>query len=217
MPCLDLRNVIREHSPFIWPRLHARAFDRYVGVERIRALDTIALYIAVTRLRDRAPLFVDLRSSKDPFQILLASNYLPPFYTHPPKIDGEAYGDGSLTNNIPYEALLDRGCDQVVLITAKGESEGGLHRNIDDCEHIIPKEYADRVIIIRPRHRLPLGFVERRWEKLVPIANLGALRTREVLLGERHAECDLAAPGKAPSFYFSKARHWIVKTSRRSV
>ncbi len=30
---------------------------------------------------------------------------------------------------------------------------------------------------------MPIGFVERRWEKLAPIADLGALRARELLLG----------------------------------
>ena len=50
------------------------------------------------------------------------------------------------------------------------------------------------------------GFVERRWTKLAPIADLGALRAREVLLGERHPECDLAARGPAPTAYISAVR-----------
>jgi len=40
MPAVDLRNLVREHSPFVWSRLHARAFDRYVGAERIKAAQT---------------------------------------------------------------------------------------------------------------------------------------------------------------------------------
>jgi predicted acylesterase/phospholipase RssA len=135
---------------------------------------------------------------------MLASNYLPPFYTHALALDGEQYGDGGFTNNAPYEELFDRGCDAVVMMASKGESEGGLFRNAADSEHVIPEEYRDRVIVIRPRHRLPLGFVERRWDKLLPVANLGAFRAREVLLGERHAQTDLAARGPAPSAYFSK-------------
>ena len=90
-----------------------------------------------------------------------------------------------------------------MLMTMKGESEGGLNRHRNDWEHVIKDE---RVIVIRPRHRLPLGFIERRWTKLAPIADLGALRTREVLLGERHLECDLAARGPAPSAYISAIR-----------
>jgi len=210
MPYIDLWNLVRdEHSPFLWPRLHARAFERYVSVERLRAPDTLPVYIAVTRLRDRAPMIIDLRTCADPFRFLLAANYLPPLYTHPPEIDGERYGDGGFTNNAPYEALLERGCDAVVLMASKGESEGGLNRNPNDCDHVIPAEYADRVVVIRPRHRLPIGFVERRWEKLVPILDLGALRAREVLLGERHPQTDVAAKGRALSFHLNRLRRWI--------
>ena len=201
MPYVDFRNLARDHSPFIWSRLHARAFDRYIREERIR--DGLPLFVALTRLRDRSSVIVDAREASDPFRLLLASNYLPPFYTHTPEIDGERYGDGGWSNNLPYEFLLDRGCDAVVVMTMKGESEGGLYRNRDDWEHVVKDE---RVIVIRPRHRLPLGFIERRWTKLAPIADLGALRAREVLLGERHLECDLAARGPAPSAYISAIR-----------
>ena len=208
MPYIDLTNLVREHSPFIWPRIHRKAFDRYVGEQF-----EMPVYIGVTRLRDRANVIFDLRESRDPFRLLLASNYLPPFYTHPLDVDGEQYGDGGWTNNIPYEALFERGCDAVVLITMKGESEGGLYRHGDDFHHEIAPEYRDRVVVIRPRHRMPIGFVERRWAKLFPIANLGALRTREVLLGEHYAECDLAANGRAFSAHLVTVRDLIRRAS----
>ena len=215
MPCVDLANLALEHSPFIWSRLHRRAFDRYVGNERIQSPDTLPLYVALTRLRDYAPVVADVRASNDPFRVLLASNYLPPFYTHPMEVDGERYGDGGFSDNAPYEALFACGCDVVVLMASKGESEGGLHRNGAEPDHVIPEEYRDRVIVIRPRHRLPLGFVERRWTKLAPIADLGALRAREVLLGERHPQCDLAARGRAPSFYFTRLLRWMSRPQPR--
>jgi predicted acylesterase/phospholipase RssA len=206
MPYVDMTNIFRqEHSPFIWPKLHERAFKRYVGVDRIRS--GLPLLIALTRMRDRVSVIADAREAADPFTVLLASNYLPPFYTHAPVIDGERYGDGGMSNNLPYEALLERGCDVVIVMASKGESEGGLHRNLRDADHVIDDP---RVIVIRPRHRLPIGFVERRWEKLRPIADLGRLRAREVLLGERHSETDLAARGKAPTAYFS----WMFRRTK---
>lgn len=206
MPSVDLRNLFAPegHSPFVWSRLHNRAFRRYISAERIAA--GLPLYVSLTRLRDRQNVLADVTAAPDPFRLLLASNYLPPFYTHTPLIDGERYGDGGWTNNAPYEALLDRGCDMVVLLASKGESEGGLYRSNTDGDHAIPAHLADRVVVIRPRHRMPLGFVERRWEKLAPIADLGALRTREVLMGERHAATDLAARGKAFSAHVANIR-----------
>ena len=208
MPSFDLTNLAREHSPWIWSRMHERAFARYVGAERLRSSD-LPVFVALTRLRDRASVIADVRAATDPFRLMLASNYLRPFYTHTPEIDGERYGDGGWADNAPYEALFERGCDVVVLMASKGESEGGLYRNGDDPEHVIDARWRDRVIVIRPRHRMPLAFVERRWEKLAPIADLGALRAREVLLGERHPQTDIAARGRAPSFYYTKLRNWV--------
>jgi predicted acylesterase/phospholipase RssA len=176
MPYIDLRNLFnREHSPWIWSRIHARAFDRYIGAERIKS--AIPLFVALTRIRDGEQEIHDLRASEDPLRVLLASNYLPPYYTHPPSIGGRRYADGGFVNNIPYEALLERGCDVVVMMSSKSESEGGLQRRYGAPVHATPPE----VIVIRPQDRLGIGFIERRWERLAPVADLGALRAREVL------------------------------------
>jgi predicted acylesterase/phospholipase RssA len=215
MPAVDLTNLAREHSPFIWSRLHQRAFARYVGADRIKAADTIPLYAALTRRRDRQSVVVDVREFDDPFRALLASNYLPPFYTHPPMFDGEKYLDGGFSDNTPYEHLFERGCDMVVLMASKGESEGGLHRNVHDHDHEISEPFRGRVVVIRPRHRMPLGFVERRWARLAPMADLGALRAREVLFGEWHPQCDIAARGRAPSAYFTSLRTWMKRREAR--
>jgi predicted acylesterase/phospholipase RssA len=206
MPAVDLTNLLREHSPFIWSRLHEKAFERYVGSERIKSESTLPLSIALTRLRDRSPVVIDINAASDPFRVLLASNYLPPFYTHPPEIDGQSYGDGGFSDNAPYEHLLERGCNMIVLMASKGESEGGIFRNRSDPDHVV---HDHRVVVIRPRHRMPLSFVERRWDRLVQFAEIGALRAREVLLDERHPETDVAARRAAPSLYLSKMRSWF--------
>jgi NTE family protein len=177
MPCIDWRNLFStEHSPWIWSRVHARAFERYVGTEKVRS--AIPLLATLTRIRDRSQVFVDVRTHHDPFGVLLASNYLPPYYTRPPLIAGERYADGGFVNNIPYEALFERGCDAVVMMTQRSDSEGGLQRRYGAPAHVPPPE----VIVIRPRERLGIGFIERRWDRLAAVADLGAQRAREVLL-----------------------------------
>lgn len=196
MPYLDFTNIFREHSPFIWRRLHQRAFRRYVDAARLRHAP-VPVLVALTRLRDRELVIVDARTADDPLEVLLASNYLPPFYTHAPVIDGERYGDGAIRNNVPYEALFERGCDFVVLVTQKAECEGGLFRNLDDPDHVIPEEYRDRVVVIRPRHPLDLAFVERSWRKLAPFADYGAMRAREILLGLPSSEPEACLHGRA--------------------
>lgn len=198
MPHIDLRNLLHEHSPYRYTELHRRTFARYVGVERLRASGAIPLLVGVTRLHDRQPAWFDARTAEDPFTLLLASNYLPPFYTQAPRIGGERYGDGGLSDNIPYERALAEDCDAVIVVTMKGESEGGLYRNPLDSEHVIPESLSERIVLIRPRHRLPVSFTDRRWPVLREIIELGRLRAREVLLGEHHPQVDDRPATAAP-------------------
>ena len=198
MPHIDLRNLVRELSPWRYAHMHRRNFARFVG-ERLTASDALPCFISVTRLRDRQGFIFNVRDVDAPIDLLLAANYLPPFYTRTPRIGGERYGDGGVTNNAPYEAAFAEGCDAVVLVTLKGESEGGIYKSAFDIDHVIPDAYRDRVVVVRPRHRLPYSFTERRWHKLTELMLLGDLRAREVLLGERHPETEIRAAGESPT------------------
>jgi len=198
MPHVDLRNLIDEHSPWRYAKMHRRNFARFIG-DRLTAPDALPCYISVTRLRDRENVLLRAQEVEHPIDLMLAANYLPPFYTRTPLIGGEKYGDGGVTDNAPYELAFELGCDAVVLVPMKGESEGGIYKSTRDVDHVIPPMYRDRVVVIRPRHRLPFSFTERRWEKLAQLMLIGDLRTREVLLGERHPETDIAARGDSPS------------------
>jgi predicted acylesterase/phospholipase RssA len=198
MPHIDLRNLFLEHSPWRYAEMHRRNFGRFIG-ERLHAEDALPCFIQLTRLRDRRGVLLSTRDVEQPIDLLLAANYLPPFYTHTPRIDGERYGDGGVTDNAPYERAFAEGADAAVLVSVKGESEGGLFKNADDVDHVIPAAYRSRMVVIRPRHRLPVSFVERRWTTLAHLVHVGDLRTREVLLGESHPETELRAAGEAPS------------------
>lgn len=200
MPALDLGNLLREHSPFAWNELHRRTFRRYVGAERLRAPGALPLWVGVTRLADRRSVLFEASTLDDPLTLLLASNYLPPFFTHAPRIDGVRYGDGGMTDNIPYGQAFAAGCDAVVLVSMKGESEGGLYRNPRDIDHVLPPAVAERTVVIRPHHRLPVPYVERSWPVLAGLMDIGRLRAREVLHGEEHAVTrTLRAAGKSPT------------------
>lgn len=193
MPHLDVRNLLRERSPWRFNEVHRRTFRRYVGAERLRGPEALPLWVGVTRLRDQQAVYFDARTFQDPLRLLLASNYLPPFFTHAPRIEGERYGDGGLMDNLPYEKAFAEGCDAVVIVTMKGESEGGLYRNPREVDHVIPSPFRERTVVIRPRHRLDLSFTERRWPLLHQTIELGRLRAREVLLGESHPETERRA------------------------
>ncbi len=202
MPAVDLRNLFVEHSPWRWRTLHERNFLRFIGRECFRQGHALPLFVSVTRLRDGANAIFRADEVEDPFELILASNYLPPFYTHAPRIAGERYGDGGVSDNAPYERALAEGCDAVVVVAQKGESEGGLFKRRGDYDHVVTDP---RVLVIRPRHRLPISFTERRWKPLTRLGRVGYLRTREILLGEEHAETHLRARGEAPS---ARIRRW---------
>jgi predicted acylesterase/phospholipase RssA len=199
MPHVDVRNVLREHSPYRFPEMHRRTFGKYVGTERLRHPGAVPLWVGVTRLRDRQAAYFDARTVDDPLSLFLASNYLPPFYTHAPRLQGERYGDGGLADNLPYGKAFAEGCDAVILVHMKGETEGLLYRNAREPNHAIPEPLRERIVVIRPRHRLPCAFTERRWEMLRATMDLGRLRAREVLLGERHAETEVSGDPNALS------------------
>lgn len=198
MPHVDLRNLLDEHSPWRYAKMHRRNFARFIG-DRINAPDALPCYISVTRLRDRTNVLLCAQEVEHPIDLMLAANYLPPFYTRTPLIGGEKYGDGGVSDNAPYELAFAHGCDAVVLVPMKGESEGGIYKSTKDVDHVIPPQYRDRVVVIRPRHRLPFSFTEKRWEKLAHLMYVGDLRTREVLLGEYHPETEIRAKGDSPS------------------
>lgn len=199
MPALDLRNLLVDFSPWRWAHMHRRNFGRFIG-DRLHAPDALPCFIGVTRLRDRKGLMIDARDVEHPVDLLIAANYLPPFYTRAPRIFGERCGDGGVADNAPYDFALEQGCDAVVLMSVKGESEGGLYKNTEDVDHEVPAHLRDRVIVIRPRHRLPVSFTERRWAKLAALITLGDLRAREILLGESHPETEqVRARGVSPT------------------
>jgi predicted acylesterase/phospholipase RssA len=208
MPHVSLRAVLTHHSPYRFSEIHRRTFARFIG-QRLQAPGALPLFVSVTRLRDGENLLLRANDLPDPVELLLAANYLPPFYTHAPRIDGERYGDGGASDNAPYERAFAEGCDAVVLMTVKGESEGGIYRNPRDVDHLIPAEYRDRVVVIRPRHRLPFRFTERRWQLLDQLVTLGALRMREVLYGEYHPATEIRAAGESPSVKLAKLAAWF--------
>jgi predicted acylesterase/phospholipase RssA len=183
-----------------------RAPGRYIGAERLTREDALPLFVGVTRLADRRPMVFSAREVEDPLALLLASNHLPPFFGKAPVLAGERYGDGGLSDNLPYETAFAEGCDAAVLVTMKGESEGGIYKSPDDVDHQIPPELAPRCVVVRPRHRMPLAFAEKRLPLLTRAMDLGRLRTREVLLGETHPDTEWRAQGTAPTAILARLR-----------
>ena len=101
MPHVCLRNLFIEHSPWQLRRIHTRNFARVVRPGRFHEADALPLLVSVTRLLDGANVILDAREVDDPLELILATNYLWPFYTHAPRLKGERFGDGGFSDNAP--------------------------------------------------------------------------------------------------------------------
>ena len=125
MPHIDLRNLLVDHSPWRFRHMHKRNFDRFIGSDRFRQPDALPLFVSVSRFRYGANVTSDARDVDDPLQLLLATNYLPPFYTHRPVIDGVAYGD-SLRHlrQCPVRKSVSRGMQRGGCSDAEREKSG---------------------------------------------------------------------------------------------
>ena len=78
MPRVDIRKLLREHSPYRFTEMHRRTFTRYVGVERLHRPEAPPLWIGVTRLRDRQADFFDARTVEDPLASASPRTTCPP-------------------------------------------------------------------------------------------------------------------------------------------
>ncbi len=89
---------------------------------------------------------------------LLASCAIPVVF-HPVTFDGQTYYDGGLLNNIPYQPLIDAGCEKILAIDlykfsfSRMKSEEGI-----DIETVHPKKSLRGVLDFRNK------FVHRRFE-----------------------------------------------------
>ena len=70
--------------------------------------------------------------------VAASANY--PFFL-PIEVEGEYYLDGGITNNVPYQALLDRGYQKMIIIRTKtDELQGKIPQN-EDISVILPSEH----------------------------------------------------------------------------
>jgi predicted acylesterase/phospholipase RssA len=155
-PVHSLRNLGFNRTPFNYPWIHHH-FTRHVLDFAAIATSEIRWFVSLTRLRGLKSALFDNRvpCGADPFALTLASNTLPPIYPWPAKIDGILYIDGGITNNAPYESVLEAGCERVILIG--NNEDGSIFKSLGDRRHRIQDSVRDRVVLIHPKRPLPLG------------------------------------------------------------
>lgn len=154
-PTYSFRNLAFNRTPWNYLWLHHHFSRHFLAWERLATSHTLWV-VGLTRLRDLAPVVFSNRDGLDPFQLALASNTLPPIYPWPARLGGRLYVDGGFSDNLIYEAVLARGCAQVVLVSLT--ADGALWKSARERRHSIPAALRDRIVLVHPTEPLEIGF-----------------------------------------------------------
>lgn len=156
-PVYSLKNLAFNRSPFNYLHMHHHFTRHAVDFASIRH-SSILWMVGLTRVRGFRHVTFTNRDHPDldAFELTLATNTLPPIYAWPARIAGRLYVDGGFTNNAPYEAVLNEGCEMVVLIA--NNEDGSIFKSVRDRRHIIPESARGRVRVIHPSRPMPVSF-----------------------------------------------------------
>ena len=103
-----------------------------IDFDRVRASDTIPLFIAATNVRTgKGRIFP---SEEITVQSLLASACLPTVFAAV-EVDGESYWDGSYVANPPLAPLLDSAADDVIVVQNNPVSRSTMPRSLADISN----------------------------------------------------------------------------------
>lgn len=119
------RRILWNRSPFDMSHLVRNALLEALGPSQnpqgkqppdtidLRAGPGEALAVA-TRLRDLSRVVFSSREEEDLLAPLLGSCFFPVFYGRPVRVRGELLLDGGITDNLPLEALAERGATEII-------------------------------------------------------------------------------------------------------
>ncbi len=103
--------------------------SKHLNEEKVRMSDIeYGLCTYRTDTKESAELFIDDIPEGELADYVLASANFPMFKRK--TINGAEYVDGSVTNNLPLNMLINRGYDSIIAVTVKGV---GLTKNVDRC------------------------------------------------------------------------------------
>jgi predicted acylesterase/phospholipase RssA len=182
-PKLRWRNIWRHATPSNFPEIVRSVPMRRLRFERI-ASSGVRLRIGATSLRDRRLHWFESWSSREAFfDTLMASNYLPGLYGAPIRINGRYYADGGFVDNVPYEAVLQAGCERALAVVS--DSRGHIwKRLLSRRPHEVPTASRSRLVVIYPDAPLPIGRVRSTLDGVLRCIDAGHRAVEKAL-----AEC----------------------------
>jgi len=135
--------------------------SRYIDEERVRASgkDFGLVTISISERKPRELMLDDIPKGQL-FSYIMASTALPVFQLE--SIDGAKYLDGAFYNNCPYNLLIDKGYDEVIVVRT---NSAGVFRKTDDprIKCIIPSENISGTLLFSPEtsaSQIQLGYYD---------------------------------------------------------
>jgi predicted acylesterase/phospholipase RssA len=155
---VSLRRLLHNRSPFDMSHLVRTTLQSAFGgpTADLRAHRVEAL-VTATRLRDLGRVIFSTREEPDMLPPLLASCFLPLLYGRTVRVRGQLLVDGGLVDNLPLEALVERGARELIAVTTRADGTAlKTPWRKRWRPHVDPASGA-RVHVIHPRAPLAIG------------------------------------------------------------
>ncbi len=190
----SLHNLVTKGSAFDWKILFHDIQDRYPFNQKRFDSSSTKFYAVATSLKTGKAVYFEKSDFSDFTPCLQASSSIP-LICSPVMISGEGYLDGGHSDPIPYQKVLDEGCDKVIVVATRtrayrkkpqNPAQKRLGKSFYNKKHpeyykafnnypdlynrIIEKMYQDekdgKIFLIAPEETPDVGKIERSPKKL---------------------------------------------------
>ncbi len=166
----------------------------------------VPFYAVITDIETGKPEYVQIKSVFNQMDTLRASGSMP-FVSKPVIVDGKKYLDGGISDSIPYEWLLNQGCDKVVVILTRDmeykkaaipKFPVKLYYNKYPCvynrlaqrhneynnsvKNLLDLEKTGKAFVVRPSKPISVSLVERNPNMLQDVYELGLTDAEKEIL-----------------------------------
>jgi NTE family protein len=158
------RRLVHNRSPFDMSHLVRTTLEATLGSgggaggsgADLRAHPVEAL-VTATRLRDLGRVVFSTREEPDMVPPLLGSCFFPVLYGRPVRVRGQLLVDGGLVDNLPLEALVERGARELIAVTTRADGTALKTPWRKRWRPRVDPRSGARVHVIHPRAPLAIG------------------------------------------------------------
>lgn len=202
LPLLREGNIVSTDYAYRRVPLELDVFD---NEEFIRNQAATAFYAVITDMETGNAEYRKMTDLFRQMDILRASGSMP-FVSRPVEIDGRKYLDGAVADSIPYQFLLEEGCDRLVIILTRDihyrrkampalpvkacyQKYPNFSEKLIDRHNAYGKqlmeikrlEQAGKAFVFRPSSPIKISKIEKDPEKLQAVYDLGKRDAEERL------------------------------------